>query len=264
MEAEVEVGTQAPAKNVGGRPKGSRTKNVSAEVALQSPEVQDLVAKTVAKAVERATQDLAEELAEARAKLGTVEGPSDMSTMRQLALAIAEINDQGANRKRVAPEIMEQRKGEFDRMNRLILEYLARDEMPTYELTRAVYLAEELVEPTYTDRDHVMRRTQIEWAGIPNEAMSPLNEPARAIHTAFMGWIGGPTPNVARAVDKFQARDQQSQSGLKVLHKPDVAQTPMVTRNRNAGVTRIGRRQAGDVVETNVLGTVAEPARQIA
>jgi hypothetical protein len=74
--------------------------------------------------------------------------------------------------------------------------------------------------------------------------------------------IGGATPNVIRQAEKIQTRE--STGGLKVLHKPDVREASQVSKPRNAGVTRLGRRQTGDVIETNVLGTQAAPARQIA
>jgi len=245
------------AKHAGGRPRGAKTTKVSAEVALRSPEVKALIAQ----AVEMATADLAAKLEAARAAAGTEAHTGDLSLVRQLALAIGEISDQGTNRKRVAPEVLESRRLARERMSALILDFAARDEIPQYELTRAVYLSEELVEPTYTDRDHVKRRTKIEWAGVPNEGMSPANEPARIIYGAFVESIGGATPNVGRQAVTDKPRDS---TGLKVMHKPETAATPQVTKSRNAGVTRLGRRQAGDVIETNVLGTLAEPARQIA
>lgn len=256
---------RAPRKNLGGRPKGAKTTKVSAEVALRSPEVQKLIAEATAKAVAAATEDLLGKLAEARQAAGTAPQSGDQTLVRQLAMAIAEVSDPGNQRKRVSPEVMESRRLAHERMNTLILDFAARGEMPEYELTRAVYLAEELVAETYVDRDHVTRRTRIEWAGVPNEAMVPYNEPARQIHGEFMASIGGATKNVTRETSALDGRDMPSNhSGLKVLHKPEVRQGSPVGKPRNAGVTKVGRRQAGDVIETNVLGSVAEPARQIA
>jgi hypothetical protein len=227
--------------NKGGRPKGAKTKSVSPVVALQSPEVQKVIAEAVAKA--------------------TAEQPDDMSTMRKLALAIGEVADQGSNRKRISPEVMERRRLARDLMEELILNCRAQDIVPEYELSRAVYLSEELVPPTYTDRDHILRHTKIEWAGVPSEGMTPTNDAAKKIFTAFMDSIGGATPLVNRPIEKSADR---SSSGLKVLHRSDVNEAPQVAKPRNAGVTKLGRRQSGDVIETHVLGTNAEPARQIA
>jgi hypothetical protein len=247
------------AKNKGGRPKGARTTKVNAEVALRSPEVQALISEAVA----MATADLTARLAAQREQHGTTEQPGDQSMMRQLAMAIAEVSDPGNQRKRVSPEIMEARREGALRMETLVLDYAARGIVPEYELTRAVYLAEELVPATYTDRDHVQRRTRIEWPGIPNEGMVPHNEAAREIHAAFLQSIGGATKNVTRESAMLSGKDNTgNQSGLKVMHKPEVKQGSPVGKPRNSGVTKVGRRQAGDVVETNVLGTVAEPARQ--
>lgn len=258
MTEETAAAAPARKKHAGGRPRGSKTTKVSAEVALRSPEVQAMIADAVTKA----TEDLVAKLAAKRAEQGTEDGGGDRTLARQIALAIGEVADQGTNRKRVPPQVLEARRQAREKMTGIILDYQAQDIMPEYELTRAVYLAEELVEPTYTDRDHVMRRTKIEWAGVPNEGMTPANEAARVIFGAFMESIGGATPNVTRQVEKIQTRE--STGGLKVLHKPDVREASQVAVPRNSGVTRLGRRQAGDVIETNVLGTNAAPARQIA
>lgn len=260
MSPEAQVAAPAKkAKNKGGRPKGARTTKVNAEVALRSPEVQALIAEAVA----MATADLTARLAAQREAHGTEPQSGDNALMRQLAMAIAEVSDPGNQRKRVSPEIMEARRAGVLRMESLVMDYAARGVVPEYELTRAVYLAEELVPATYTDRDHVQRRTRIEWPGIPNEGMLPYNEAAREIHGAFMQSIGGATKNVTRESPMLSGKDTTgSQSGLKVMHKPEVQQGSPVGKPRNSGVTKVGRRQAGDVVETNVLGTVAEPARQ--
>lgn len=246
------------AKNKGGRPRGAKTTNVSAEVALRSPEVKSLIEELVAKA----TAELTARLQEQRSTAGTKEAPSDQSLIRQLALNIAEISDQGSNRKRIAPEVMESRRLARERMESLVLDFAARGETPEYELTRAVYLAEELVAPTYVDRDHVMRYTKIEWPGVPNEGMVPKNDAARQIFGAFIESIGGATKNVTR--ETVIGQPKENASGLKVLHKPETREAAQVSRPRNSGVTKVGRRQSGDVIETAVLGTVAEPARQIA
>ncbi len=262
MQEETNTPVPARKKHAGGRPRGAKTTKVSAEVALRSPEVQELIREATAKAVAQATEDLMAQMAAKRVSEGTEDGGGDRSLMRSLALAIAEVSDQGTNRKRVPPAVLEARRIARERMTALIMDYAARGEMPEYELTRAVYLAEELVEPTYTDRDHIMRRTKIEWAGVPNEGMNPANEPARMIFGSFMESIGGATPNVMRQAEKIQSRE--STGGLKVLHKPDVREAAQVAKPRGAGVTRLGRRQTGDVIETHVLGTQAAPARQIA
>jgi len=259
MTEETHAAPAKKAKNKGGRPKGARTTKVNAEVALRSPEVQALISEAVA----MATADLTARLAAQREQHGTVEQSGDQALMRQLAMAIAEVSDPGNQRKRVSPEIMEARREGVLRMETLVMDYAARGVVPEYELTRAVYLAEELVPATYVDRDHVQRRTRIEWPGIPNEGMLPYNEAAREIHGAFMQSIGGATKNVTRESPMLSGKDSTGgQSGLKVMHKPEVKQGSPVGKPRNSGVTKVGRRQAGDVVETNVLGTVAEPARQ--
>ena len=169
--------------NKGGRPKLIETDEFKAAV---QAEVQALLPK------------LAAEIAAARSAAGTKEeaGDPDKNWMRELAMAMAEISDQGTNRKRVAPEILAKRVAARDKMMKLLIETRAQKLKPDYRLVALVQLNDpktgpRLIQPFRLDKDKRPVPVEIIWYGVPNEAMKPLNEPAKAIYRAFMESIGG-------------------------------------------------------------------------
>src|SRR5208337_1667348 len=128
--------------------------------------------------------------------------PQDRDFAGALAMAIAELTDQGRT-KRLAPEVMRERLAARDLMHKLLMQAKVdwreakrngdKDSdryMPTYELRNKVYLDEVLIDPIWIAPDHTQRATVIDWPGAPNEAMIPLNDIAKAIHKAFSDSIG--------------------------------------------------------------------------
>lgn len=253
---ETETQTATPEKKRRGPPKGyKRAPKVAAPsvdpvAALQTPEGQALLAKIIS------------ELVEKRAEAGTQSQPDgDMKIARALAVAIGEMNDQGSHRKKVPAEEMEKRREARERMETLILDARANDDVPEYELTGAVYLDEVLVAATYIDNAHIRRRTKIAWPNVPNEHMTPVNNVARDISRAFMRSIGGATLTAQPSSGPLKVRE----GGLSILHKEAVEKSaPEVGRPRGNDLRIIGRHQPGEIIETQVLGTVADPARHLA
>lgn len=257
--------TALPSKNKGGRPKGSKTKArkaapVVSTALLGDPAVQALINAAVGQKFD----DLLAKLGAGRETAGTVavadEG-SDIRLIRQLASAITEIGDQGSNKIRVAPEEMAARMESREKMETLILEFRAKEEFPVYDLSRTVYLDEVLVAPTYVDANHVQKVQRIEWAGVPDESMTPVNEAARAIHAAYMRSIGGRTKS-----EKVPFTRAIQNPNLRVISEQGRAQeAPQVGRGQaSEGNLRVIRpNQRGQVTETRVLGTAAAPARQV-
>ena len=124
------------------------------------------------------------------------------SLFRQMALAIAEISDQGTNRKRVAPEILAQRARSHSFMIEAILEAKRAHEeegveRPFYRAIGKMYLNERFIEPFTVDAA-TKKPVPIEfyWSGVPNEVMRPLNSAAEEIFRHFRDSIG--------SVDKVQ------------------------------------------------------------
>lgn len=54
-----------------------------------------------------------------------------------------------------------------------------------------------LILPFYVDDQYIAEGVEIEFGGVPNEGMEPLNEPARTRMTDYLGTLeGGRTPRV--------------------------------------------------------------------
>lgn len=256
--ADQETVPAAAPKNKGGRPKGARTKKL---VDLNSADGQAMISKLVDDRME----SLVARLTAKREEAGTqdVGGDGDMKLMRHLAIAIAEISDQDGKKRRVAPEEMEARAAALQKMEDLIIDAVANNKIAVYRLTREVYLGDQLIPSTYVDAQHVRRPQEIEWDGAPNEAMEPVNEVAAEIHAAFIRSIGGRTKEAK--VNYNKATDRP---GLRVLTQdPRTQRAPEIGNGRQRhdtpGLRVMRPGMPGEASQTRVLGTIAEPARQV-
>ena len=217
-------------------------------------------------AVKRAVEQTTEQLLGAiEKKRGAAPDMEDDGWARKLALAIAEISDQGNTRKRVDPVIQEARERSRDKMLTLIAEYREMGELPSYNLKNLCFFDEIKVEPYFRDSDKVMKLTEIGWPGIPNYAMVPLNDAAKAIHAAFVGWVGS-TASLGNEDRKLSV----TAGGLTILAGPTPGGALRTVggafepERTGEGLRIKGRNQPGQVTEKRVLGTVAAPARQTA
>jgi hypothetical protein len=109
-----------------------------------------------------------------------------------MALQIAEISDQGTNRKRVAPEILAQRAIARDRCHELLTKARREKLKPEYRVVAKIYINDRLIEPFWRPpgRGSVPRPQEIIWTGMPNEGMRPLNDVAIEIYNAYKESIG--------------------------------------------------------------------------
>lgn len=160
----------------------------------------------VAEAIAAATPSIAAEAAKAavaqmssdlltRVKPQDAPGLTDSGGLfERLALAIAEVSDQGTQRKRVAPEILAARLKAQERAHDRILQARKDGEKPEYRLVSKVYLNEQLIEPFMPGPDKRPIPTEIIWTGMPNDAMRPLNQVAREIYGEFRASIGSTEP----------------------------------------------------------------------
>ncbi len=204
--------------------------------------------------------------------------PQDRDFAGALAMAIAELTDQGRT-KRLAPEVMRARLAARDLMHKLVADAKAdwtrcmqngereRAEafMPAYELRNKVYLDEVLVDPIWIAPDHTQRATVIDWPGAPNECMIPLNDIAKAIHKAFLDSIGT-VPKNHQIPDEAGKQLYATPGGL-VVHGRAPARRETGVRQDSRGPVGEGlnirhRGGAGSYKEVNILGTVSAPARQ--
>jgi len=159
----------------------------------QTPEFKSAVDAAVAKAAD----SLMARLQTARVEAGTSQADSDGDVVNRLAIAIAQLTDQGVGRyqRKVDPALLAQRQSAHERMIDLILAAHAKGHVPHYALRHKVFLpmggvGEQLVEPMYIGTDKNSYQRVISWPGVPNEAMIPEDDLADGIFTAFREWIG--------------------------------------------------------------------------
>ncbi len=230
----------------------------------ETPQFASAVASAVEKAMPALRAQILGNLASARTDIGEgpAELPGDHAFAESIAMAIASLTDQGTGRKRVAPEIVKQRLKARELMTNLIVEARAAGQVPQYNLRNKVYLDELLVEPVWIAPDHTQRQTVIEWQSVPNEAMIPVNEVAKGIHSAFMDSIGSvekPAPEAA--LMSITAGGLVVRSGSRAM-QPLKALGDQTHQPTEGGLNVPHRNRPGQFVEKRILGTVMDPARQ--
>ena len=209
----------------------------------------------------------------------------DDGLVERLALAIADISDQGTNRKRVAPEILAQRAKAHVRMvellkgvhDRLRAEGLANDLdtaqerglVPEYRIRVQMYLDNQLIQPFYVGSDKVARATEIFWMGAPNDGMVPLNDVAAEIHEAYRESVGDNSQIGGKWADQNQGYWVTAKNGLVVKGRGPVRQTvgsmeSAVPAELDRGSSMLKLRAPIDpnAAEVAILGTVMAPAKQ--
>lgn len=255
-------------------PKDEPEGEVDVASVLERADVQAAVNAVVARAVAAATADIMAKLEEVRASQAsapaatapaaeTVSADTKFAETlaRSIVLGMAQMTDQGVGKKpRLDPAVIEERDQARAQLENLLIQYRASETPLQYELRSAVYLDEILVQPTYKGNDGRMHKTRISWDQAPNEAMRPVNPEARMVYMAFMRSIGGAT------VEKLWA-EKSGKRSLNVPHMDEQRETAAVGRprgDRGGSLNVLTNRGDDELVETNVLGTLARPARQLA
>ena len=235
----------------------------------ETPEFKAAVAEAAAKAA----ADAIAQLTKAGSLGAGALGDDATALFSKMALAIAEISDQGSNRKRVAPEILAQRERARAHCVELVMDAqehvkTARAKgdkatetkyLPEYRLVAKVALNERLIEPFRRLPDKTVAANEIVWTGIPNEAMRPINEVAKKIFAAFKESIG--------SMERLATADNRplvvTAAGLVVKGDPP-------KRREGFSESVPSFKDELEVPDNNdpnapfvrVLGTVADPARQ--
>lgn len=230
----------------------------------QTPEFKAAVAAEAQKAVAALKDQIVAELkASAPAAAPVTAGGADMAWISALAMEISQLTDQGTGRRRVAPEIMRQRSEARTRMHELIKQARADGRVPSYRLRNKVLLDEQLIDPAWVDKNHIAQPTEIDWPGVPNDAMAPINDTAKEIHAAFMDSIG--------SVDKRDQVLEQplklTKGGLVVKGAPSRAQRETTLEHTERlqgeeGLRVKHRDEPGRYKDVQILGSIAQPARQ--
>lgn len=234
---------------------------------VNSPEFKDAVAAETAKIMASVNEQIAPLLAKLQAASGATPSGDDKSWVQNLAMALSELSDQGQHRRRVAPEVMAARAAARDRMAQLIVKARV-DKTPAIYIVRAkTHLANRLLEPMYIARDHSLHDNEIEWDSVPNEALEPVNDVAKAIFQAFKDSIGAAewqAPEdrygVTRGglVVKGAAADAANR-GMRVANTA-LSGAPIDTGD---GLRVRHDSQTGRMNPVNILGDIAAPAQRM-
>ena len=234
---------------------------------LETPEFRRAVAEETAK-----------QLAALQGKIAPAVGESaEMGVFRNLALAIAEISDQGTDRKRVAPEILAARAKAHARMIEEIMAMRERVDkgvegaLPIYALVAKFYVNEVIVDPYRVDPfTHQTVQTQITWDGVPPPALRPVNEAAKRIHDLYLASIGSTgldvpispvwTTGNGRVITADGGGAPQSRKTINdpTDVRPQVGAALTDFNNRFGVVGQTDPRAE----KVNVLGTIAPAARR--
>ena len=194
--------------------------------------------------------------------------PNDQKWAESLAMAFASLTEQGTGRKYVAPEIIRMRNEAREKMKSLIIAARKDGRKATYQVVAKTLLDNQVVEPMWIDSTHIAQPTEIDWPGVPNDAMKPINDTAKEIHAAFMDSIGSRPVSVLGAVpDAMDDNFGMTAGGLVVrggaVPRHNQGNSPeVVTGASEQGLAVHHKNQPGRVVEKRVLGTIAAPARQ--
>ena len=79
-----------------------------------------------------------------------------------------------------------------------------------------------LLQPFYADDVLWGEDEVIEFSGTPNEAMEPLNKPARRKHREFLESINGGTPDLADAVNEAMMDRPRHEGSVRSARKKDI------------------------------------------
>lgn len=243
-----------------------------------SPEFQAAVSAQVSAALE----NLLPKLAEARATAGTAPETGDRTLMRELAMSLAELTNQGSGRVKVSPEVLQKREAAREKMVNLIIEARAEKKVPTYHLVNKIFMNNRIIEPFWVHPStKAVENTELDFWGIPNDAMVPVNDTAKTIFVAYrdsLGTVHGITgvANILPGMDALGVT-----AGGLVIRNSAVTD---VARRRTPEVSTSGPMESayeesadthdfqpmtlkqdahkGQYKDVNVLGTIQQPARQ--
>lgn len=250
MKTESKAGDVASALDL-----GDKGAPAAPMIDMSSPEfrkaVADAVAAEVAKAL--ATQAAAG-TALAAASVGGLTG--DRSFIEGLTLSLAELANQGTGRIYVAPEVLKSREAARDHMIDLILTAKKRGTPPSYRLTNKIEWAGAVIEPMWLD-NRVARPTEIDFLGIPNDAMVPINAIAKDIKQAWLDSIGG--------IKKMVQDDRLGMTAKGLVVRNGAIPTsagqraPALPVDETGEMSVHGRGNPGTPSRKPILGTIVDP-----
>lgn len=216
--------------------------------------------------LENKIEMLTKQLADTRGKPSAGEGDAEWA--ESLAMAISNLTQQGSGfNKKIAPEVLRNRELARDKMIDVIVKARADGQKARYALKAKVFLNERKIDPFWVGPDHLHHRTEIDWTGIPSEAMIPLNAVAKEIYGLFRESIGTAT----KFLDKRETH--VTANGLTVYGPPRAGRRMGGDPNERRPADRQGNapdgfeddlalphRKPGGLI--NMLGTAHPPVRE--
>ncbi len=254
MSQEKNADADASPKNKGGRPRKDVT---------QAPEFQAAVAKAVEEAMSGVMPSILAAVAAARGDTAAlpVVATGDNKWAQELAMQIATLTGQASGIKPIDPaEVQRREEGRKNLIDLLARAHTGHGAAPHYRVLAKAYLTDFVVEPFRVNpTTKEVEPVTVDWTGIPNESLLPLNETAAAIHAAFMQSIGGPTA----LTNNFDSRNVAvTPGGLVVRGLNESARRNVTTMPEGSSTDLMGVRGPTDprAKTVRVLGSVADPA----
>ena len=254
---------------------------LKAEAEAKQREINEEAEKRVKDMLPGIVAGLFAELGKARADLGPAAAPvtadsqvTTKSVLEGLAHAMAKASDPANRRRILPPEVVEERAMAREEMKRAILQYHAKGEVPIYKMLRASFLNETLIHPQFFNpATKAMEDQEIDWPGVPNQAMQPVSEAARIIHAHYLRSIGARAGHVLMGFKLEGDNIEPSAVALDDLPAPLVL-TGKEIRRGHAGAPRGSEMSIHDALAADprrgnasakpnierVLGTTAQPA----
>ncbi len=185
--------------------------------------------------------------------------------MEQLSMRISAAADQSNGGRGVGiyvdPEILARREASRARMVDLIVDIRNRGVMPLYRVKYKTVLDHSMIEPFWLDpATKAAKETEIEFDGIPNEAMVPLDDDAKRIYEAYKGWIGDfkkavPEDRLGITSSGVVVRGNAVQGRREVRSAEDGAQAQVSRRPE----VRISRMERAVGAQKRILGSIHPP-----
>lgn len=245
----------------------AETNKTDARAMTESPEFLKAVQEQASIEAKKAVASAMAEMGKTGA--GTV-GATDEATRNffsLMALQIAEISDQGTNRKRVAPEILARRAEALERCENLIRKAYKDGLKPEYRVISKVYFNERLIEPYRRNPDKTVVPQEIVWTGVPNDALRPINKVAEEIFQAYRESVGSTEKlrSLKGSHGGIVAPDNRpvwmTPGGLVV--KGDAPPKAFVAPKLNFGdELEVADNNDPNAPEVRILGTIAAPVKR--
>lgn len=230
---------------------------------IETPEFKDAVAEAVAAALAKQNEGFEQKLAAllpGNASVGDGVPVSDALTaiLEKLSLNLQAVNNQGQRNKPLSPGEIQKREQAQERLVDLLAASRGKPqaEWPRYRLIAKTYISERLIEPFYKrDSKGPAIPTEIAYTGVPNDAMVPLSDDAKAIFNTWRETTGGQTVLIPTADNRPV---YVTAAGLVVKGDPPKRQMVAAEATSDDGLAVANDPTQPEVA---VLGTVAKKAR---